>query len=109
MLYVIEFAVSVKSQLDALSASHRARVLDAIEKQLADEPLIETRNRKRLRPNPVAPWELRVGAIRVFYDVEEMDADSSGQEFQSKGTVYILAIGQKTGNVLRIGGIEVQL
>lgn len=24
-----------------------------------------------MQPNPVAPWELRVGTLRVYYDVEE--------------------------------------
>ena len=44
-------------------------VLDAIERQLVSEPLKESRNRKPLRPNPIAPWELRVGGLRVFYEV----------------------------------------
>jgi len=44
-------------------------VLDQIEVQLTYRPDVETRNRKRLRPNPLAPWELRIGEIRVFYDV----------------------------------------
>ncbi len=24
-----------------------------------------------MRPNPIAPWELRIGSLRVYYDVEE--------------------------------------
>jgi hypothetical protein len=23
-----------------------------------------------MRPNPLAPWELRVGKLRIYYDVE---------------------------------------
>jgi hypothetical protein len=45
-----------------LTARQRATVFDAVERQLADEPSKETRNRKPLKPNPVAPWELQVGA-----------------------------------------------
>ena len=26
---------------------------------------------ERLRPNPVAPWELRLGDLRVYFEVEE--------------------------------------
>jgi hypothetical protein len=75
--------------------------LDAIEKQLIHEPLKETRNRKGLRPNPLAPWELRVGDLRVFYDPE-----ISGEV---KKTIKILAVGRKKGNKLLIGGKVVEL
>lgn len=74
-------------------------MLEAIETQLVHEPLVETRNRKLLRPNPIAPWELRVGDLRVFYEV---GAEAPDQ-------VSILAVGEKHGNVLRIAGEEIQL
>jgi len=99
MAYQVEFAESVKAHLQVLTVGQQARVLDAIQRQLTNEPLVETRNRKPLRPNPVAPWELRVGSMRVFYDV-------------SKGppqVVRVLAVGVKDRNVLRIGGQEIQL
>lgn len=82
--------------------------MESIETQLQHEPLTETRNRKPLRPNPIAPWELRVGVIRVFYDVKTNDpqADDSSKD---DGLVEILAIGQKKGSVLWIGGKKVQL
>ena len=54
---------------------------------------METRNRKPMRPNPVAPWELRIGALRVYYDVE----DEPGP------VVYILAVGIKERNKVKIG------
>jgi hypothetical protein len=62
--YGIRFAASVKRQRGDLPAHQRAQVLDAIEVQLVHEPLVETTNRKPLRPNPIAPWELRVGDLR---------------------------------------------
>ena len=99
MPYLIKFAESVKAQLESLTASQRATVLAAVEAQLMDQPLTETRNRKPLRPNPVAPWELRVGRMRVFYDVSEVPPQ----------TVRVLAVGVKDRNVLRIGGEEIQL
>ena len=46
-----------------------------------------------MRPNPVAPWELRMGNLRVYYDVEEAP----------KPVVYILAVGIKQRNQVRIG------
>jgi len=44
----------------------RALIFDAVEKQLMHEPFTETRNKKPLRPNPLAPWELRIGNLWVF-------------------------------------------
>lgn len=52
-------------QLAALSARDRATILDAVAQQLPHEPTTPTRNRKRIRPNPIAPWVLRVGHLRV--------------------------------------------
>jgi len=99
MSYQIEFAESVKHHLKSLSAAQRQRVFDAIEKQLTHEPSAETRNRKPLRPNPIAPWELRVGNLRVFYDVP----------LEYPNTVQILAVGWKEGNRLFIGDRLVEL
>ena len=55
-------------------------------------------NRKRLEDNPLAPWELRVGDFRVFYDVSPDERH-----------VLVVAVGQKTHNTLRIGGEEIAL
>jgi mRNA-degrading endonuclease RelE of RelBE toxin-antitoxin system len=99
MAYKIELTESAAEQLRRLNARKRSLALDAIETQLMYEPLVETRNRKLLRPNPLAPWELRVGDLRIFYEV------TGGPP----ATVYILAIGEKEGNRLWIGGEEVKL
>ena len=99
MAYTIEFAESVRAQLRALTARQRSTILDSIERQLVHEPLVETRNRRQLRPNPVAPWELRIGDLRVFYEMALDEPD----------TVRILAVGQKRGNRLYIAGKEVAL
>ncbi len=99
MAYLIEFAESVREQIKELPAYQRALVLETIEKQLLYEPLIETKNRKPLRPNPIAPWELRIGQIRVFYDINDEEPE----------VVRILAIGEKNGNTLLISGKKVTL
>jgi mRNA-degrading endonuclease RelE of RelBE toxin-antitoxin system len=49
MAYDVEFAASVKAQLAVLTASQRATALDAIEKQLVYEPLVETRDYEKHR------------------------------------------------------------
>lgn len=99
MAYEVRFADDVKGHLQALSIPERAAALDAIERQLPHEPLVETRNRKPLRPNPIAPWELRIGKLRVFYEV------APGEP----GLVRILAVGKKERSILRIAGKEMRL
>ena len=99
MAYIIEFAESTREQMKYLSARQRALALDSIEKQLLHEPLKETRNKKPLRPNPIAPWELRISNLRIFYEIA---ADEPN-------VVRILAIGQKIGNRLLIASKEIQL
>jgi mRNA-degrading endonuclease RelE of RelBE toxin-antitoxin system len=99
MAYTIEFAESVKAQLRELIARQRSTILDSVERPLVHEPFVETRNRKQLRPNPVAPWELRIGDLRVFYEVASDEPD----------TVRILAVGRKRGDKLYIAGKEVAL
>ena len=60
--------------------------------------MIETRQRKKLRDNPVASWELRIGKYRVFYEIHGMSRK-----------VTIIAVGHKEHNTLFIRGKEVQL
>jgi mRNA-degrading endonuclease RelE of RelBE toxin-antitoxin system len=95
--YEIRFASSARRHLHEFIVGERAVILAAIETHLSHQPLVETRNRKRLRPNPIAPWELRVRTMRVFYEVDQ------------PGVVTVLAIGAKRGNRLYIGGEEIQL
>ncbi len=99
MPYAVEFAQSVEDHFRTLTVRDRATVLAAINRQLVDEPLKEARHRKPLRPNPIAPWELRVGQLRVFYEVVGTES----------GVVRVLAVGRKQRNVLIIGGKEIQL
>ncbi len=69
-MYQIEFTPEALDDLAAFKKSEQNEILDGVEEQLRFEPTIETRNRKRMRPNPVAEWELRIGRFRVLYNVE---------------------------------------
>jgi mRNA-degrading endonuclease RelE of RelBE toxin-antitoxin system len=82
-----------------MTARQRGTILDRVDEQLAQQPAVETRNRKPMRPNPVAPWELRIGKLRVYYDIEN----------EPEQVVNILAIGIKDRNRVRIGDEEVEL
>jgi mRNA-degrading endonuclease RelE of RelBE toxin-antitoxin system len=97
--YRIRFAESAEEQFAQLTARQQAIVLDAVKVQLQHEPLKETRNRKQLRPNPLAPWELRAGALRVFYEVDALERD----------LVNVLAIGIKRGHRLIVAGKEIRI
>lgn len=99
MPYEIEYSPETEDHLRALTARQRSIVLDSIDKQLKYQPTEETRNRRPMRPNPLAPWELRIGNLRVYYDVET----------EPELTVFILAVGIKERNRVHIGGEVVEL
>jgi mRNA-degrading endonuclease RelE of RelBE toxin-antitoxin system len=97
-IYQIEVTEDAKVDLSHYTAFERKIIVSQIRDQLSDEPRIETKNRKKLRDNPVAAWELRIGKFRIFYEVRD-----AGQ------TVIIVSVGHKDHNVLVIRGKEVQL
>jgi len=70
------------------------RILEAaIQSRLLHQPTTPTKAIKRLRPNPLAEFELRAGDLRALYNVE-------GDE------VVILVVGQKIGNKFIVEGEE---
>jgi mRNA-degrading endonuclease RelE of RelBE toxin-antitoxin system len=97
--YRIEYADEAEAHLKALSARDAMTVLDTVPRQLGHEPTVRTRNRKPLQPNPIAPWELRIGHLRVYFDVEE----------EPERVVTIQAVGIKDRKRVLIGGEEVEL
>ncbi len=99
MAYHIEYSPAAEDHLRALTARQRAIVFDVVDKQLAHQPGVETRNRKPMRPNPMAPWELRVGDLRVYYDVVE----------EPDKVVTVVAVGVKDRSRVLIGGKEIEL
>jgi len=97
--YRIVYSPATDEHLRALTARQRATIFDSVDEQLAQQPTLETRNRKPMRPNPLAPGELRIGDLRVYYDIEE----------KPENVVTILAVGIKDRNRVLIGGEEVEL
>jgi mRNA-degrading endonuclease RelE of RelBE toxin-antitoxin system len=99
--YEIVFSQEADKHLDALAARHRARVFAAVERQLREEPAVATRNRKPMDPEKrmfIAPWELRVGELRVYYSVEQ----------EPRRKVVIVAVGIKVRERVWIGGEEIE-
>jgi mRNA-degrading endonuclease RelE of RelBE toxin-antitoxin system len=93
MSYTIEYSPEAEEHLRWLTTRQQRTVLDTVDRQLPNEPNVETRNRKPMRPNPVAPWELRIGNLRVYYEVTD----------DLQRSVTILAIGVKERDRVRIG------
>lgn len=97
--YRIEYSPDSEDHLRMLTARQQGIVLDAVDEQLVFQPTVETRNRKPMRPNPLAPWELRIGNLRVYYDVEE----------EPERVVLVRAVGIKVRNRVRIGRVEIEI
>lgn len=94
MAFTIVYSPEAVEHLSALSKAEQMTVIDQVETHLTYDPTLPTRKRKVLRPNPLAPWQLRLGDIRVFYEVEDDPAP----------VVNIKAVGKKIHNELWIGG-----
>ncbi len=99
----LEYAPIVKDHLRAIDPKYYALIRKTIEDQLPFEPDVQTRNRKPLK-RPVdfgAQWELRLGPdnrFRVFYKINHKSLK-----------VNVLAIGEKRGARLIIGGEVIRL
>jgi mRNA-degrading endonuclease RelE of RelBE toxin-antitoxin system len=83
-MFEIRLSEDAERHLNGFSARDRRLLVQAIEEQLTHQPTIPTRNRKQLRENPLAIWELRVQEFRVLYNVDE-----------SVVTVFVVAIAVK--------------
>jgi mRNA-degrading endonuclease RelE of RelBE toxin-antitoxin system len=98
MEYNIEYSSEAAIHIGLLPTYQRRLVMDRVEEQLTYEATVETRNRKPMRENPVALWELRIGNLRVYYDVSEDNA-----------WVTIRAVGVKVHNRVFVAGKEIEL
>jgi mRNA-degrading endonuclease RelE of RelBE toxin-antitoxin system len=93
----MSFRITVTEEADRqfqwLSAREQSVLEAAISSRLQYQPTTLSKSVKRLRPNPLAEYELRVGSLRVLYNVE-------GDE------VVLLIVGRKVGNKLIVEGVE---
>jgi mRNA interferase RelE/StbE len=72
MAFEIILAPEAVDDLRRLRAHVRAEVRDALETHLRDEPTLVSRSRiKQLRGLSRPQYRLRIGEVRVFYDVSE--------------------------------------
>jgi mRNA-degrading endonuclease RelE of RelBE toxin-antitoxin system len=70
--YQIAYSPGAERDLRYLAKRDEVLVRRSAVRDLAQEPAAPSRKRKRLDPNPLGvSWDLRLGDLRVFYDVEE--------------------------------------
>ena len=93
MPFKITITEDADRQFRALSPRQQRILEAAIQSRLQHQPTTPTRAIKRLRPNPLAEFELRAGDLRVLYNVE-------GDE------IVVLIVGRKVGNKLIVEGEE---
>ena len=97
MPFQVTLTPSAEADLDYFKRFEQCVIVNAAKRYLRNDADVESRHRKKLRPNPLAPWELRGGKYRVFYEVVDATA------------VKILAMGYKEHNDLFIRGQRVEL
>jgi mRNA interferase RelE/StbE len=97
MKFEFTLVPSADQDLACYKVREQKIILGAIGRFLGVDADVESRRRKQLRPNPMAPWELRVGEYRVFYEV------------RPEGLVRVLAVGHKVHNELFIRGQRAEI
>jgi mRNA-degrading endonuclease RelE of RelBE toxin-antitoxin system len=98
--YSIIYAANIKRHLRFIEPQYHTLIQTNVVAQLQYEPTIQTKNRKPLKQSILnADWEIRFGPnnrFRVLYRVD-----------RNQRIVYILAIGEKVHNRLKIGNEEI--
>lgn len=96
MTWTVEVKEAALEHLRAFGKKTGRKVLEAALEYLERDPLVETKNLKTLRPNPIADRELRLfGKYRVLFSVNEAERIAT-----------ILLVGEKVGNRLLVSGQE---
>ena len=93
MAFKLTITEDAERQFRSLSVREQGILEAAIRSRLEHQPTTTSKAIKQLRPNPLVDFELRVGNLRVLYNVE-------GDE------VTILVVGRKSGNRLVVEGEE---
>ena len=97
MKFEVKLTRSADGDIDVYTAWEQRIIFNAISAFLEVDADVPTKRRRQLRPNPLAPWELRIGDYRVFYEIRE------GR------IVRVLSVGHKEHNVLFIRARRVEI
>jgi len=69
--YEVSLTESAKGDIAYFEAHDQRIIVAGIISHLKVDAEVETKRKKPLRSNPIAPWELRLDKFRVFYSIEE--------------------------------------
>jgi mRNA-degrading endonuclease RelE of RelBE toxin-antitoxin system len=69
-MFEIKFTDRAFEDLDIFSKTEKRLILTGLESQLTADAAEENDDRKRLHFDGLAEWEIRLGNVRVFYDVD---------------------------------------
>ncbi len=97
MKFTVILLPSADTDLTYFRTHEQRIILTGIGTHLTYDATIETKRRKRLDPNPIAPWELRIDHYRIFYVLVPATQ------------IHVVAIGYKDHNDLYIRGKKVDL
>ena len=97
MRYRIVFAPEAREDYNDLRAYERASVRDAINRHLPHQPDKVSKSRiKRLRDMETPQYRLRVGEIRVFYDIVGSEVQVLGIVPKVRASEWLARKGMKT-------------
>jgi mRNA-degrading endonuclease RelE of RelBE toxin-antitoxin system len=95
MKYRVVFTQEAREDYRDLPARIRAEVGDAINRHLLHEPTQVSRSRiKRLRGTRRPQYRLRIGDVRVFYDVREGEVEVLAIVEKSEALEWLKRIGE---------------
>ena len=69
-MFEIKFTERALEDLEIFSKSEQQQILTGLESELSADAAQENEDRKRLHSDGLAEWEIRLGNVRVFYDVD---------------------------------------
>lgn len=95
MPYQIILAPEAAEDLGDLKANLRAEVRDGMETHLRHEPGKTSRSRiKRLRKLSQPQYRLRIGDVRVFYDISEKNVEVLAVVLKSEAATWLAKHGK---------------
>jgi mRNA interferase RelE/StbE len=105
MRHVIILAPEAAEDFKALKAVDRATVRDVLEQHLRHEPTKTSKSRiKRLRGVRRPQYRLRVGDVRVFYDVTDQRVEVLAIVAKSHAAAWLARHGEPADETPNQGG-----
>ena len=97
--YTREALLDLRWLAERRGKRHAATIVDAVADYLTDEPGRHSTKRREMEANPLgASWHLRLGPLRVYYDIDDANQ-----------TVWVLRAGIKERNRVTIRGEDLDL